>query len=145
MIPTIDFSNLAVLGGFIAIVKGIWGLICSSSAWLKNAFVIAVSSSRIWATAFFLTVVISVVALLTQLSTRALGLIETWLFSQVVQLSAFDFEFGVINQFFNFTNFFNIVNWCIAFTFSVLALEKTAALINQGISKFMLIFGAWKT
>lgn len=145
MIPTIDFSNLAVLGGFLSVVKFIWTQICNGSSWLKNAFVIAVSSSRIWATAFFLSIILAAVALLSSLMSRALGLLGSWVFDAILDSSDWSFEFGVIGNFFPFTRFFTFCNFCISFTFSVLAIEKSAGLINKGISKFGAIFGAWKT
>lgn len=145
MLPTIDVGSIAAIGGLAAVIKSIWAFICNSSTWLKNQFVIIVSSSRIWATAFFLGIVLLILGFVNALFSRATSLIATWVFSESLNLGQFSFEFGVIDQFFDFTSFFQIVIWCISFTFSVVSVQKFAGLINKIIQKFGLFIGAWKT
>lgn len=145
MIPTIDFGSIAVLGTLITIIKHIWSAVVNASTWLKNTFVIFVSSSKIWATAFFLTIVVFIVGYIQSKLSQVVGAVASYSLQSLVYDSAFDFEFGVINEIWDWSRFIALCTFILTFVPSVLLIGRSVCFIYNLIDKFTLYVRAWRT
>lgn len=144
MIPTIDLGSIAVLGTLITIIKHIWSAIANASTWLFHQFVIFLSSSKIWATAFFLSIVVFIVGRIATVVSQALGQVANAAFQRLIYDEDFSFEFGVVNEIWDWGSFIGLATYCLTFTASIFAITRQIAFVKSLIDKFLLYVRSFK-
>lgn len=146
MIPVINIPGLGALIAVGAILKTVGGYIFTACNWVKNQVVAVATGSRLWATAFFLTIAIFLIGVLT----TVLSKVETYFLSAYmpsifISTNDFSFEFSVVNQAIPLKKVFDLGFWIVNTTLAVYVVDHNIIFFRQLVEKFRILIGSWKT
>lgn len=143
MLPTIDLSNLAVVGLCITVLKKVAEAFIFATKFVIQKLLLFIAASRIWANVFFLGLAIT---LCTILNTALERLISFVIDKQVdkIDWGNIGFEFAVIEQVIDIPALSGLLAYGIALVIEYYVATKYLHAASQAILRFRLFAMSWK-